>query len=207
MNINCPLCLSAHILDFDKDYHLCENCKGIFLKRELLLNNTEEKARYCEHNNDVSDTRYQKFVSPITDRIIKYFSTDDIGLDFGAGTGPVISKVLNDKGYNVKIYDPFFHNYPDFLNNKYNYIACCEVIEHFHNPYREFTLLKNLLCPSGKLFCMTHIYNSQIPFANWYYRKDPTHVFIYQQKTLLWIKKHFGFKELSYNERLVVFSI
>jgi len=39
---------------------------------------------------------------------MKDFNTNHKGLDFGAGTGPVISKVLKDKGYCIAQYDIFF---------------------------------------------------------------------------------------------------
>ncbi|MCL4857464.1 MAG: methyltransferase, partial [Flavobacteriales bacterium] len=58
----------------------------------------------------------------------------------------------------------------------------------------------------GKLICMTDIYNPTIDFASWYYKNDPTHVFIYQKETFEWIKTTFNFSELTIEKRLVVFS-
>ena len=66
------------------------------------------------------------------------FTSKHTGLDFGAGTGPVISKVLKDNEYKIKQFDPFFHNYPELLKEKYDYIVCCEVMEHFYDPAKEF---------------------------------------------------------------------
>ena len=52
-----------------------------------------EKARYLTHNNDVEDERYQQFVSPITSAVMKQVQPlRTFGLDYGAGTGPVIAK-------------------------------------------------------------------------------------------------------------------
>ena len=118
----------------------------------------------------------------------------------------MISKVLKDYDYQIAQYDPFFHNFPDLLKYKYDYIACCEVIEHFYNPHKEFELLKNLLHQDGKLYCMTDIYDNNIDFYKWYYKNDPTHVFIYQKETFQWIKEKFGFSDVQINERLIVFS-
>jgi SAM-dependent methyltransferase len=205
----CPLCSSESTIFFQRKerlYHQCSNCSGIFVDKALLPEPTKEKQRYKEHNNDVENEGYQKFVSPITSAILKSFSENHIGLDFGAGTGPVIAKILNDNNYNIKLYDPFFHNIPELLNEKYNYIACCEVMEHFHNPFKEFKLLKRLLKPNGKLFCLTHIYHVGIPFANWYYKNDPTHVFIYQKETLAWIKKEFGFSKMEIEGNFIWFT-
>ena len=167
---------------------------------------TEEVARYKTHNNNVEDKGYQNFVSPITSAIFRDFKTNNKGLDFGAGTGPVISKVLKDKAYNIKLYDPFFHNYPKTLEENYDFIACCEVIEHFYHPNKEFKLLYKLLNPNGKLYCMTLIYDKSILFDKWFYKNDSTHVFIYQKETLYWIKKKMRFKEVIIKDRLITFT-
>lgn len=209
MTENCPLCKSKSEVFYNAPKQLffcCNTCSGIFLSRKLLPTDEEEIERYQYHNNDVNDLNYQKFVSPIVDTVKANFNTTHKGLDFGAGTGPVLSKMLQEAGYKIKQYDPFFHNYPELLNEKYDYIASCEVIEHFHHPYNEFELLKQLLLPNGKLICMTDIYNPTIDFGNWYYKNDPTHVFIYQQETLKWIKATFSFSALEVKNRLISFS-
>ncbi|MCK4538896.1 MAG: methyltransferase domain-containing protein [Candidatus Krumholzibacteria bacterium] len=202
----CPLCKSPGAVFYRNDkqlYYHCDNCFGIFLDETLRLDREAEKARYREHNNDIDDKKYQKFVSPISSAIMRDFSSGDRGLDFGAGTGPVISRILKDNQFLIEQYDPFFHDYPDRLNEKYDYIACCEVVEHFHDPHKEFKLLKKLLLPEGKLYCMTELYNESIDFSNWYYKNDPTHVFFYQKKTIHWIKEKFEFRDVTIEGRLI----
>jgi hypothetical protein len=186
----CPLCGYPSFIFYRNDpktYFQCSECRGIFLERNSLPGQTEERARYTEHNNDVEDIKYQNFVSPIVSGILRNYRPHHSGLDFGAGTGPVISKLLHDKEYQIAQYDPFFHNYPQLLYNRYDYIACCEVIEHFHHPGREFERLKSILNNDGRLFCMTSIYQPETDFKNWLYRFDPTHVFFCQPKTLEYI--------------------
>jgi hypothetical protein len=112
------------------------------MNRTSLPSKNDEVLRYTQHNNDVNDVRYQKFVQPLVTGILQDFDQSHIGLDFGAGTGPVISKLLTDEGYVIKQYDPFFYDHAELLNQKYDYIACCEVVEHFHNPAKEFKLLQ-----------------------------------------------------------------
>ena len=204
----CPLCEHSSSLFKkieSKIFYRCITCFGIFLKPNLLPTLDEEKSRYVLHNNDVNDVAYQKFVSPITVRILHEFSQKSEGLDFGAGTGPVISKVLEEKGFSIKSYDPFFHNFPELLKKSYDYIACCEVIEHFHNPKKEFRLLHELLFPKGKLYCMTEMFTEQLVFEKWYYKNDPTHVFFYSEKTMEWIKNAFNFSEVSFHGRQTIF--
>lgn len=205
----CPLCQSDSKLFYEdkpRVYYKCSNCFAIYLDRNHLPDNELEKERYLEHNNDVNDPRYQKFVSPIVSSVLNDFTKKDYGLDFGGGTGPVISKLLRDQGFQIEVYDPFFRNEKSLLNKKYNYIVCCEVIEHFHNPKEEFELLKGLLLPGGKLYCMTDLYDESIEFSKWYYKNDPTHVFIYHQKTLEWIKENLKFAGLKVDGRLAVFK-
>lgn len=201
--MNCPLCKHHGSPFYENVFFLCAECGGIYRHKSFYPNPAEEKARYETHNNDVNDERYHQFVAPLVSAVLQDFAPHDTGLDFGAGTGPVISKLLQDKNYNIVQYDPFFHNHPELLDFKYDYIVCCEVIEHFHSPEKEFRLLRKLLKPNGIIYCMTHIYNQDINFDSWYYKNDPTHVFIYQLKALEWIKINFGFSSVSTNERLI----
>lgn len=203
---HCPLC-NSHGREFYKNiFYFCGECHGIFRSKENLPGPELEKSRYEQHRNDVMDIGYREFVSPLTNAIFKSFSHFHKGLDFGAGPGPVVTEILKEKGYNISQYDPFFHNSPEVLNEKYDFVACCEVIEHFHNPGREFRLLKNLLKDNGSLFCMTNIYNSEIDFDTWYYKNDFTHVFIYQKETFTWIKENLGFSQMSIHNRLIRFN-
>jgi 2-polyprenyl-3-methyl-5-hydroxy-6-metoxy-1,4-benzoquinol methylase len=166
----------------------------------------EEIRVYKQHKNDIHDERYQNFVSPITLAVMRDFKTEHRGLDFGAGTGPVITSVLNSSGYQIIPYDPYFHNNGELLNSRYDYIACCEVMEHFHHPYQEFDLLKKLLNPGGKLYCMTMLFDDGIDFEKWYYKNDPTHVFLYSPASLEWIRKYFGFQDVQVEGRLITFT-
>lgn len=202
----CPLCHNQGNAFYKESFYECNVCAGIFRAKELLPNPFDEKARYEQHINDVHDLHYQAFVSPITSKVCEDYTTDSIGLDFGSGTGAVISKVLEDRGYTIYQYDPFFNNKPELLQNRYDYIVCCEVIEHFHDPEKEFHLLKRILKPGGRLYVMTSIYNKDIDFHGWNYKNDKTHVFIYQKETFEWIKYKFDFSAMSIDNRLVVFQ-
>ena len=206
MKKNCPLCssLSDKFYQDTQTYYDCPTCHGIFVDSKDLPDMLEEKQRYELHDNDTEDEGYRKFVSPITSSIENDFSISACGLDFGAGTSAIVSKVL--KEYNISNYDPYFHNNPELLKSKYDYVSSCEVIEHFYNPYKEFKLLKSLLKPHAKLYLMTDIYDEKIDFASWYYKNDPTHVFLYSKKTFEWIRDKFGFFSVSVEGRLITFT-
>lgn len=183
----CTLCGSALINKKDEYYYNCNTCKAIVKDKKYYLTADEEKTRYETHNNDINDIRYQNFTLPITNFVIEKFLPAHKGLDFGSGTGPVISSMLIKRGYNIVQYDPFFAPNQNILNNKYDYIVSCEVFEHFHNPKREIESLMSLLKVNGMLLIMTLLYNDQIDFNMWHYRKDPTHVFLYRKETIEYI--------------------
>lgn len=189
-----------------REFFKCGNCLSIMLNPTNYISKINEKARYENHNNDVDDIRYQNFVAPIVKSVIKDYKSSHIGLDFGAGTGPVITSMLEKKGSELNLYDPYFHNYPQNLNRKHDFIVCCEVIEHFYNPFKEFKLMSEILNPNGRLYCMTSLYDEEINFEDWYYRNDETHVFFYHKKTIKWISDKFEFSKVEISERLITFS-
>lgn len=207
--MKCTLCgentrlLATYI---NKDYFKCGPCGSVLMSPEFYLTPEAEEKHYLSHNNDINDPRYKNFVSPVTSAISGFFKCDQSGLDYGCGTGPVAAVELEKLGYTVKLFDPFFHNFPDVLDDTYHFVICCEVMEHFHNPHREFELLYNLLKPGGKLYCKTSLYTEDLDFRSWYYKNDPTHVFLYSPKSLEWIKTNFGFKGLSIEPKLITFE-
>ena len=206
---NCLLCNESATVFCEKHNHLfykCDTCQGIFRPKHTFFDATSEKNHYEQHNNDVNELGYQKFVAPIVNEILIDFSPKDKGLDFGSGTGPVIAKLLREKDYQVENYDIFFENVPERLTQKYNYISCCEVMEHFHEPLKEFELLHSMLLHNGKLYCKTELFNNHIPFEDWYYKNDLTHVFIYQEETLYWIQKNLQFKKVTVMDKVIVFE-
>lgn len=207
---NCPLCNGNAVVFCEKPNHLfykCAICEGIFRPKFTHLNSIAEKAHYEKHNNDVNDIGYQNFVFPVVKVVLEHFSIDDKGLDFGSGTGPVIAKLLREQEYQIENYDLYFENKPNLLQQKYNYITCCEVMEHFKEPLKEFQQLQKMLQPNGKLICKTEMYNNQVPFENWYYKNDVTHVFIYQLATLHWIQKNLSFNKVKVLDKVVVFDV
>lgn len=208
--MTCPLCRGETRLFFErpgKKYFRCDRCLAVFLDPACRLSQQEEKQRYEKHHNDVDDPGYRSFVAPIVSVITEKFSNRSLGLDFGAGPGPVVAKLLREQGYVLELYDPYFCDTPEVLEKKYDFIVCCEVIEHFNSPAKEFQLLRSLLRPGGALFCMTELYSEKIDFLNWHYKNDPTHVIFYHQQTLRAIKTLFDFSSVENNGRVVQFAV
>ncbi len=202
--MNCTLCGSTLIKKKDAYYYDCDICKAIVKDEIYYLIADEEKARYETHNNDVNDIRYQNFTSPITNYVIENFLPEHKGLDFGSGTGPVISSMLMKKNYDIIQYDPFFAPDQNVLNNRFDYIVSCEVFEHFYNPKTEIDRLTSLLKKNGMLLIMTMLYNDQIDFKTWHYRKDPTHVFIYRKETVEYIANEKKLEIVILTDRFIV---
>jgi SAM-dependent methyltransferase len=206
---NCPLCGSEGRLFHHAEKHRflsCDNCGGLYRDQNQILNLEQEKTRYLLHQNHLEDQGYRNFVKPILEAVRESHGTDAIGLDFGCGHTPVISEILKSEGYAVDVYDPVFFPQKTFEGKTYDFIICCEVMEHFTNPEKEFELLGRLLKMPGNLFCMTSVYSDQIDFESWYYKNDPTHVFLYRDETLDHIRQKFGFQSHKTEDRLIVFS-
>ena len=201
----CPLCRNQ-IESQRTFFYQCLSCRSVFRDPDTYLSAENEKARYLLHNNDINDKGYQEFVAPVLTAVLKSFPVKSKGLDYGAGTGPVIAKLLSEKNYKVALYDPFFYPNTEVLKDAYDFIVCCEVIEHFHNPDKEFTELYRLLKPNGKLFCMTDLLPEKELFDDWYYKNDPTHVIFYSEENLKWIKENIGFSHLDIDGRLIEFT-
>lgn len=203
--MDCPLCENLLSNQIDEFFFQCDVCDAFVKKSDFYVNVQQEKERYEEHNNDVNDIRYQQFTSPITNFILKNYSSDDLGLDYGCGTGPVISEQLKKHHFQAKLFDPFFYPDESYLNFEYDYIFSCEVFEHFFQPKNELEKLLQILKPFGRLLIMTHQYDGIIAFSKWYYRKDPTHVFIYTSKTFEYIASKYQLTIEFQNNRFIIF--
>ena len=202
--MHCTLCENPLEDKVDDFYFQCSVCDAFVKDSQFYINSQQEKTRYEAHHNDVNDAGYQKFTSPITNYILEKYSPNQLGLDFGCGTGPVISKQLHDQHYRVKLFDPYFFTDESYLNFQYDYIFSCEVFEHFYQPKKEIEKLLGILKTSGRLLIMTHQYDGVIAFTKWYYRKDPTHVFIYTSKTFAYIASKYQLTIEFQNNRFII---
>lgn len=213
-SVQCPLCKAnadwfcSYFIQ-PVNFYRCGVCKSIFKNKQDFIEVSAEKKRYETHNNDVKDKRYQEFVSPITSSILGDFSPEAIGLDYGCGTGPVATYVLKKNDYNVILYDPFFYPDKDYQKRQYDFIICCEVMEHFHHPKWEFNHLRRLLKDGGKLYCKTKMISNDMnadTFKVWHYKNDPTHVFFYSPSALKHIAVKEEFRSVSFDDKLIIFS-
>ena len=205
---SCPLCQHKAVSFYkkrDKHFFQCTHCHAVFLDPDSRFKKDNEKQRYLHHQSSPEDSGYLDFLSPIITTVQDNFTAAHKGLDFGCGHTPVLSELLSKQQFDIASYDPIFHDNKSLLDQKYDFIICCEVIEHFYHPDKTFELLSKLLKPKGQLICHTHIYQDDIDFQSWYYKNDPTHVFFYHPSTLEYIKNKFSFTSLDVTENLITF--
>lgn len=183
----CNICGSDAVESFQtsdqKIYWNCSHCGGKFLDKDFLLKSNDEKERYLEHNNEIDDPEYRAFLAKLAIPLKEKILPSSRGLDFGCGHGPALADMFKKDGFEVLLYDPFFYPDTKVLSQQYDFITCTETAEHFHDPWKEFNMLNNLLKPGGWLGIMTCFLTTDDMFESWYYRRDPTHVTFYAEKT------------------------
>ena len=175
-----------------RDYHLCKRCGARFLDHRLLPGGNEEKAHYDRHRNSMDDPGYRRFLARLAEPLIDRLAPGSHGLDFGCGPAPVLAAMLREAGHETVLYDPFYAPDRTVLTHPRDFITCSETAEHFHDPAGEFERLVSLLRPGGWLAVMTCFQNDDTRFADWHYRRDPTHVVFYRAETFLHIARTHG---------------
>jgi len=167
----------------EKTYWRCNRCEARYLDTGCLPAPAAEQAHYLLHRNEPHDARYRIFLSKLATPLLGLLTESSRGLDFGCGPGPALAFMLREAGHQVALYDPLFWPDRTVLNGHYDFVTCTETAEHFHDPASEFSRLMDLVRPGGLLAIMTCFQTDDARFANWHYRKDPTHVVFYREKT------------------------
>jgi 2-polyprenyl-3-methyl-5-hydroxy-6-metoxy-1,4-benzoquinol methylase len=175
-----------------QDYWRCGYCEARFLDPAHRMTAAEERRHYLTHQNDPADPGYRRFLSKLSDPLLKRLAPGLRGLDFGCGPGPALAAMLREAGQMMAVYDPFFAPDPDVLTRRYDFITCTEVMEHLHDPADVFDTLNGLLRPGGWLAVMTTFQTEDSRFAQWRYRREPTHVVFYREATLRKIAAELG---------------
>lgn len=206
----CTVCGSYQVLHFAtvdaRQYWRCRICSLTFLDPSQWVPKNEEKACYDRHENSPHDPAYRAFLSQLIQPLVPKLTPGTIGLDYGCGPGPTLSVMLQEQGFKMVIYDPYFADDNKVLLRQYAFITCTEVAEHFYHPYREFSRLDGLLLPEGWLGVMTSFLEKDTVFRDWYYRRDPTHVVFYKRQTLVWIARHFGWRVEFPGQNIALFQ-
>ena len=212
----CRLC-SSRVVFFtewqSRQYFRCSECSLIQLHRNQCPSQEEELGEYELHENDQYDKGYRKFLSPVTDAILTRLQQkqeqEPLILDFGSGPGPTISVVLQEHGWKVNNYDPFFFPNTETLEKTYDVIACTEVVEHFYEPKTSWEQLFSLVKPRGVIFVMTQSSDNhctEASFQKWRYIREKSHVAFYHSHTMDWLANTYGLGLSKLEPRVFAFS-
>jgi hypothetical protein len=68
-----------------------------------------------------------------------------------------------------------------------------------------FARIDALLAPRALLAVMTEVHPGPDPFAGWHYRRDPTHVAFYSNRTFAWIADAWSWTVELLDRRVVLF--
>ena len=195
---DCPVCQDNTTVGFmaigERDYWRCPRCEATFLEPSQRPGPEAERAEYDQHDNDPADPGYRRFLARLVDELVPRLASGDEVLDFGCGPGPALVAMIREAGHAAEGYDPFYAPDQRLLERQYQAIACTEVVEHLHDPAGTFRLLDQLLAPGGWLGVMTCFQTDDDRFANWHYRRDPTHVVFYREATLRWVAARLGWR-------------
>lgn len=190
----CPLCENTQIQSFWRDqrrtYLRCNQCNLVFVPSEYHLTPTAEKAEYDLHRNDPADIGYRKFLSRLFQPLCDRLPAGTRGLDYGSGPGPTLSLMLAEAGFDMAVYDPIYAPQEAVFKNRYDFIVCSEVVEHFRMPGREFVTLWQVLEPGGWLGIMTKLVLDRQAFSRWHYKNDPTHISFFSRETFYFLAEH-----------------
>ena len=146
--------------------------------------------RYLEHQNHRENPGYAAFLKRLADPVCASVPNGARGLDVGCGPTPLLSELLTASGRPTEHYDPLFFPRNELLQETYDFVTCCEVVEHAHDPAALFGQLSRLIGPGGLIAIMTQFRLADDLFARWWYRRDTTHVCFYSERTLRWVARH-----------------
>jgi len=190
-NHSCPLCggtdVVAYHRDVVRDYLNCRTCDLVFVPPGQHLTAADEKARYDRHDNRPDDPRYRRFLDRLFTPLNQRLARNSLGLDFGCGPGPTLSKMFEDAGHSVALYDPYYAPDKSVLSARYDFITLSEVAEHLAEPGPELDALWAGLAPGGWLGIMTKRVRDQAAFSTWHYITDPTHIGYFSETTFQWL--------------------
>lgn len=206
----CPLCGKGDPYLFFEDkkrsYLRCSRCQLVFVPKNLWLSDEAEKAIYDLHNNDPEDSGYRQFLSRLSTPLSRKLDSNQKGLDFGSGPGPTLSLILEDNGHHVDLFDPFYHYDPSVFQKTYDFICATEVVEHFHDPIKEFIALFEMLRQGGWLGIMTKLVIDKNAFSSWHYILDMTHVCFYNLNTFEYLAKRFNAEFILVEHDVLLFQ-
>lgn len=190
----CPLCggdaISHYHQDNKRDYVQCGTCQLVFVPPAQHWSETDEKAYYDLHDNHDQDPGYRRFLDRLFTPMVERLAPNSQGLDFGCGPGPTLSKMFEEAGHRVALFDPYYAPDNAVLSAQYDFITMSEVAEHMAAPGRGLDGLWHSLAPGGWLGIMTKRVRDVEAFKTWHYITEPTHICFFADATFGWLAQH-----------------
>ncbi len=127
-------------------------------------------------------------------------------MDFGCGPGPTLSLILEQHGYQMEVFDPFYANDKTVLAKQYDFVTATEVVEHFREPGNSLCKMWSLVKPRGYLGIVTKLVINRSAFANWHYKNDNTHICFFSIETFEWLGKQWNAKPEFIGKDVIIFQ-
>jgi len=176
-------------------------CDLVFLDPRQRYDEVAEKKHYDLHRNSIDDEKYceflQKLITPLLKQVEQDYGAGAFGLDYGSGPAPVLAELVRRKGHRMEVFDPYYANNRAVLTRTYDFVACCEVVEHMYDPQEGFSEINAVLRPGGLLGVMTGMIPDWSKFPSWHYPHEATHVCFYSSRTMSWIADFFHWRLLN----------
>lgn len=209
-------CCDALLVPFFRDskrgwsYLECRQCQAVHRDEGSWLDRQAEKERYDLHVNDTNQAGYQNYLQPLlevlNDQIQGRGRESLSALDFGCGPTQTMATLNLKSNVIWQSYD--LHYFPDqqLLTRSYDFIVASEVFEHLKSPREELQRLQSLLAPQGFILIMTSLLDRHREnFADWHYRRDPTHIVFYSQVTMNFLARQAGFSHTDFfSDRVIL---
>lgn len=210
---SCPVCrfeghFFSELPDKGRSFLLCPECSLVYQESTSLPDAHEEKNRYELHKNNPEDKGYTRWLQSFIDQGVTPWYRGGSVLDFGSGPRPVLTGMLQNQGFDVFCYDPFFApRWPE--EETFSLILLCEVLEHIHDPVSAFRRLFESADEGAFLSIKTLFLPSmdKMAFKNWWYKEDPTHIRFFSPSSLLHLGEKSGWRLVHHDSTsLAVFE-
>ncbi len=153
----CPACgVSPLSLPFSdkkgREYVKCLSCGLYLLLPPFRPDREAERRRYLLHDNSAENEKYLNYLNGIIDTAVSPFVRPGGSiLDFGSGPGGAFVRLLEERGYRSRGYDPIFQPAPPDPGTRFDAATMIEVIEHVADPDAAMEFITAALGREGDL--------------------------------------------------------
>ncbi len=183
----CPLCKFAFCREIGSDrrraFYLCNVCDLVFVPPEYHLSTEQERRRYDLHDNTEKNQGYVGFLGQVADVAESVSPKEGRFLDFGCGKEAVLSSLLERRNRRCDCFDPLYEHTID-MENRYETVILCEVIEHCRNVHETLMSIRRLLLHGGAVIVRTQCRPDNSDLMQWWYVQDPAHVCFFSAGSL-----------------------